>query len=132
MTTTDYTNFVFTISGSFADAEALNLAVNTVAEAFSRGQLPAIIADNFKAGQGYFSRLFSYPIDPTDYQKLSTMQQFMFETARYISVYRFKQPIKSYSNQEAQLSPSKRAIMLKSSLADLAQGKKSIENKIEF
>ncbi len=54
------------------------------------------------------------------------------ETARIISIYRFKESIKTYSNRQARLSPTKRALMMICSPAEIAKGETTMANTITF
>ena len=128
----DFDNFVFKLSGDFIDTKTLNKAINKVVGELNRSPFPAIKKDNFAATTNSFSRLFEYKINPDIYNRLDFGTRFLLETARISGVYRFKKPIRKFTNKDAQLSPSKKAVLFKSNLAPLVKGEKSIKNDITF
>jgi len=130
--TSDYDEFIFVISGDFSNVKALNKAINSLAKDANKSQYPTVIEDNYAFTPGQFSRLFAYKIDKTMYDKLGTMERFMLETAKMVGIYRFDKTVKSFSNKSAKLSPTKKAVMLETSIADIAKGVVTLENKIKF
>jgi len=128
----DFETFIFTFSGDFSDIRVLNIAINTIAKELNRTTHPTILKDNFSFEGNEFKRLFGYPIDKELYGKLSTMEQFVMETARIVSIYRFKETIQNYSNRKARLSPTKRALMMICSPAEIAKGEITMANTVTF
>jgi len=135
-TTTDYEEFIFTISSSFDNVNSLNKGINAVVSELNRSAMPTIKKDNYEFSSGKFTRLFKYAPDwklnDEEYNNLNMSARFVMETARVVGIYRFESPVKSYSNQKAQLSSSKKAVMFESNIADLIKGQASIENEITF
>ncbi len=135
-TSTDFDEFVFTLSGDFDRVKTLNKAINAVADELNRTPLPTLKKDNFKFKDNEFRRLFRYGPDlklsKEEFEELNFSARYVMETAKYVSVYRFQQPIKRVSNNKAQVSPSKKAVKLENSIAELIRGESSIENTIEF
>ncbi len=133
--TTDFENFIFTFSGDFANVEALNNAVNILSEKMNETPYPVEKVRNFSYGGNTFNRLFEYPVDPLDpaeYEKLGSMERFVMESAKIVSIYRFENEVKSVNNQRAKVSPSKKAIKLEHSIADLVKGASTIETAVSF
>ena len=56
-TSMDYENFIFRLSGSFKDLKAVNLAINTAAEALNKSPYPTLKEDNFLLEDKIFYRL---------------------------------------------------------------------------
>lgn len=135
-TSKDFEEFIFTVSGNFDKVKTLNKAINAVVGSLNRTALPTIKKDNFSYANNRFSRLFRYGKDlklsEQEFKELNFSARFVMESARYISVYRFPNTIKKQSNPKAQLSPSKKAVKLETSIADLVKGNTKIENTIDF
>lgn len=131
----NFEDFIFSFSGNFSDLNVLNTAVNTLAKELSKKspmtQTP-VIKDNFSYTKGNFKRHFDYPIDTEMYGKLGFMQQFLLENSRLVGIYRFPTAVKSQSNTNAKLSSSKKSVMLKTNLAQIAKGETSLENTISY
>lgn len=130
-TYSDFERFVFSVSVNFDKVEHLNAAVNTLA-AMQAGNREPQPHRNFDHTTSAFRRFFDYPLDLVDYGELTTMERYMLETARMVSVYRFEQPIRKYSNQAAQIAPNKRAIKLEVALGPLLNGSGTLANSISF
>ncbi len=129
----NFEDFVFKFSGDFKDIEVLNSMMGTVAKELSNQPLPKMmIKDNFRYDGKEFKRLFDYPIDYTLYDRLPTMQRFILENTNLVSIYRFKQPVKQYSNRKARLSPTKKALMMMTTFAEIMKGETKIENTVSF
>jgi len=128
----DWSNFIFSVNTRFENVDALNEAARKISHHFAQYGMPLIEVDNFSFEKGKFERHFEYPPEPKEYAKLPGVQKKMFEAAEMISIYRFEENINSFSHPDAQLSPSKRAIMLKIPLADLAKGTGTMGNIINF
>ena len=135
-TTADYEEFIFTISGSFDNVKTLNKGINAVVSELNRTPMPTIRKDNFEYSPGKFTRLFKYMPDwrlnDDEYNNLNMSARFVMETARVIGIYRFEKPVKGFSNEKAQLSPSKKAVKFESNIADIIKGNATIENEITF
>ena len=131
-TSTDYNEFVLTISGDFVNVKALNNAINTVVVEMNRSPYEAIKKDNFAYIKNTFSRLFDYPIDKTVYDRLDFGTKFVLETAQLTSIYRFDKKVKNISNAKAKISPSGNSVMLKSNLSGFVKGDVNLANDISF
>ncbi|MCB0617564.1 MAG: hypothetical protein KDC43_01445 [Saprospiraceae bacterium] len=128
----DFEDFIFNIKGDFTNVKDLNNAINFVADAINRTPFETIKLDNYDYTTKAFRRYFNYPVTLLDYDQLPTMQRYMLETARIVSVYRFQKPIRTYTNEQAQVSASKKAIKLEQSVGALIKGDATIANSVIF
>ena len=131
-TYSNFEDYIFSVSGQFADARSLSEAMDRVGAAMHQFSDPGVQLRNFGITAHSFRRYFDYPVDLMDYSNLTTLERYMLEQARVVSVYRFQQPIREYSNQEAQLAPNRRAIKLEVTLGALMQGAGTMANSIAF
>ena len=132
LTKADWSSYIFTVSARFSNVNVLNQAITTMSERLDYVTLQPVEQTNFSFENDRFSRQFEYPGKPKEFQELPSMQRYMLETARMISIYRFEQNITEFSNKKAQISPSGKAIMLQVPVADLAKGTGTLENTIKF
>lgn len=128
----DYQEFIFTLSGNFSNVTALNNAVNGLAEKMNKSSFATIKRKNYSFSNGKFIRHFDYPIEPEKYNKLGTMERFVMETARLISIYRFDQPVKNQTNAKAKISRSKKSVMMMNTIGDIAKGESTLATQISF
>ncbi len=131
-TKADWSSYIFTVSARFSNVKSLNKAIITMSRHLDYVTLEPVEKANFSFENERFSRLFDYPGKPKEFQELPSMQRYMLEKARMISIYRFEKNIAEFSNKKAQLSPSGKAIMLQVPLADLTKGTGTLENSIKF
>lgn len=131
-TKSDWSNYIFTVTCRFAHVDALNEAIKSLSEQADYFPVKPIIVKNFSYNNSQFQRIFDYPAKPKEFRELSSMQRYMLETAKMISIYRFERSIRQFSNKKAQLSPSGKAIMLQTSIADLTKGTATLANSIGF
>ncbi|HEB62023.1 MAG TPA: hypothetical protein ENI82_02625 [Bacteroidetes bacterium] len=128
----DFEEFIFVFRANFNNVNALNEAINNLIEALVDDKHDIPKRKNFSFSNNQFTRFFRYSNYYEAYQKLSSAKRLVLESAQMVSIYRFEKTIKQYSNRDARLSRSKKAIMMIQSIADLAQGKSTLENKISF
>ncbi len=131
-TDVDLENFIMIVNGDFEKVEQLNVAINTAAETMNKTHFPTIKEDNFSFVGNTFQRHFNYKIPAGIFDKLGAMERYMLETAKMVSIFRFENSIKEYSNESARLAPSMQAIMLESSIAEIIKGNESLKNNIEL
>lgn len=133
---TDFTEFIFTVSGDFDNVKTLNTAINKVASELNRSPFPTIKKSNFDFSAGTFTRYFKYLKDinftQEEYDNLNFTARFIMESAKYTSIYRFDNPVKKMTNNKAALAPSKKAVKFESNFAEIFTGKKTIENVITY
>lgn len=128
----DYEDFIFTLTANFDKVDAVNEAVSEVTKQLSYLGAEHIDSKSYEYKPNQFKRLFDYPIRPEDYKDVPVMVRYALEDAKVVSIYRFAQTITDYSNKNAVLSPSKKAIKLEQGLPALAQGTATMENIISF
>lgn len=125
----DWDRFVFKIRCSFRRVEDLDQALLEMArETAKHSKREFRFRPNFRFKDGVFTRLFDFPIDPNEFDRLPASRRMMLEKARYIVIYRFEQAIADYSNKAFQLSPSGKALMLQASPAEVLRRKLSPAN----
>ena len=127
--TTDFDNYIISISCNFNMVTQINNAVkNVYLKENPKGNASEKIYDH-NLTTNIFTRLnlFSFK---DEYKKLSNADKEVFTTANYTSIFKFENSVAAASNKEAKISPSKKAIMLKLNALDIITQKKSIENKI--
>lgn len=125
----DFTNFVFTLSGRFDNVQNLDNALNLVSQSMDR---TATKVTNYAYDAHAFHRKFELPIEPLQFYQLPSTQRYVLESARMISIYRFQKPILQYTNSKAVLAPTGKAIRLEYTLASLMKGAGTLENDIRF
>lgn len=131
-TKSNYNDYVFTVSANFDNIEAVNQAVTNVSKQLSYLFVPPLESKNYSYSENQFVRHFDYPISADEYKDLPSMQRYVMESARAVSIYRFGKSIREYSNTKATLSPSGKAIMLEAKIGELASGAATFENQISF
>ncbi len=125
-----YEDFIFSISGSFADVSAMDEAVKKFTHGMSRGMVN--LKNEYRFEDGIFSRSFESPYKAENYSEIPMMQRVILESARMISVYRFEQEIKGMTSADTELSFDKKEARFESNLSDIVSGAKTINNEIGF
>ncbi len=130
-TTLDFENFIGEFSCNFTDVAQLNNVIKAMqTEGLIKKGLSTRNYDYSKEKKE-FKRIHEVDLK-SRYEKMSAADKKVLEEANYTSVVQFDQPIKSYSNQSAKLSKSKKGMMLKASVLDIINSRKSIENTIKI
>jgi len=125
-----YEDFIFSISASFEQVEAMNEAVSKFTTGMTRGMLD--LKNEYAYEKGTFKRSFQSPIPEGEYEKVPMMQRVILESARIISVYRFEKTIKGMSNDDTELSFDKKEARFESTLGDVVKGIRSPDNVISL
>jgi hypothetical protein len=131
-TSTDFEEFVFVFSANFDEVEHLNQAINQVADALNRTPFETIELDNFDLTDKSFRRYFNYPVSLIDYESLPSMHRYVLETARLVNIYRFDRPVRTCTNEKAQISPSRQAVKMECSVGEVLSGSRTIANSVIF
>lgn len=131
-TYSNFEDFIFSFSARFDNIQNLNTAINKVLATFEQAPAGEAQPRNFAWSAGHFRRYFEYQMNSADYNQLTSMQRYMLEEARMVSIYRFQQPIKEYSNPNAVIAPNRRAIKLEVSLGTAIKGAETLANSILF
>jgi hypothetical protein len=133
MVKSDWSNFIFTVSGRFAHVEALNKAMEIVAKEYDKeGKHAAAGKSGFGYTNGQFKRFSTYPAKAKEFAELPSVQRYVLESAKMTSIYRFDRSIKKVGNPKAQLSPSGKAVMLSLPLSELMKGSSTVANTVNF
>lgn len=133
LTKSDWSNYIFTVSGRFAHVEALNKAMEIVGKEYDKeGKYAATGKSGFGYNNAQFKRMFSYPTKAKEFGELPSMQRYMLESAKMTSIYRFDRNIRKVGHPKAQLSPSGKAVMLTLPLSDLMKGTSTLANTVTF
>jgi hypothetical protein len=133
MTKSDWSNYIFTVSGRFAHVEALNKAMEIVAKEYDKeGKHAASGKSGFGYNNSQFKRFSSYPNKAKEYAELPSVQRYVLESAKMTSIYRFDRSIKKVGNPKAQLSPSGKAVMLTLPISELMKGTGTVSNTVTF
>lgn len=128
-TSVDFENYIATLSCNFGKVSQLNAAVKNVYDK-ENGKLKGVEKTyDYDAATNTFSRINKFSIQD-DYKKLSNADKEVFATANYTAIYKFEATVVGASNKGTQISPSKKATMLKQNALDIITEKKSVENKI--
>lgn len=128
----NWDEYIFSINGNFANIKALNKAINRIYKMFDDPDKPTFAEkDNFSFSNKVFTRLYEYTLD-NEYKKLTEKDKMVFENAKYTTIYRFPFQVDTFSNAEAKISKSGKAIMLKQNIKDLLTNTKTIKNSINL
>ncbi|MBC3845815.1 hypothetical protein H8K90_05460 [Winogradskyella echinorum] len=134
-TTTDYDNYIFTISCDFTSIDNLDSVFKDLISKHNKKSKTNFSTSNFSFNSSInsFKRSFSYDNSiKRNFNKLNSEDRKIFEGANYTSIYRFKNDVKEVSNTNAKISPNKKAVFLKVDVMSLILGKKSISNTIKL
>jgi hypothetical protein len=128
----DLENYIASVSFGFKDISNINHVNQNILK-----KLKIKSASNssytYSPAKNVFTRNYEYMNEAAvQYKKLKDDVKNIFKDAFYTSIYRFENGITSYNNKTASLSKSKKAIMLKTSVLDLINGKTNISNTIQL
>lgn len=130
--TSDFNNYIATISFSFREIANINNISRNILEA-QKIKATNLSVYSYNKGTATFSREYKYyPAAKAEYNKLKKEDREIFKTATYTSIYRFPAAISHSVNPLAKISKSQKAIMQKSSILDLINGKVSVSNQIQL
>ncbi|MBC6109860.1 hypothetical protein ACFOG5_08215 [Pedobacter fastidiosus] len=130
--TSDFTNYIATISFSFKDVSNIN---NITKNILAQQKIKATNTSSYSYNKltKTFSRKYqAVGTAKTEFNKLKNQDKAVFNTATYTSIYRFESPVTNTSNPASNVSKSKKAVMLKSSIMDLINGKINVSNQIQL
>lgn len=127
-TNLDFTNYIATLTCDFSKVTQLNTVVKNINDK-EKGKQKIEKSFDLDAVTNVFSRLNKFQFRE-DYNKMSNADKEVFAGANYTAIYKFEKPVAQVSNKDANISPSKKAVMLKLNVLDIITNKKSIENKI--
>jgi len=130
--TSDFSNYIATISFSFKDVSNIN---NITKNILAQQKIKATNTSSYSYNKT--TKTFNRKYQPvstakTEFNKLKAKDKAVFNGATYTSIYRFESPVTSSTNPASNVSKSKKAVMLKSSIMDLINGKINVSNTIQL
>jgi len=130
--TADFNNYIATIRFTFKDVSNIN---NITKNILARQKIKATNTSSYTFNK--FSKTFTRKYQPVssakaEFNKLKSKDKAVFNGATYTSIYRFESFVTSTSNPSSNTSKSKKAVMLKSSIMDLINGKINVSNQIQL
>ncbi|MEH3114683.1 hypothetical protein [Pedobacter terrae] len=130
--TSDFDNYIAAISFSFKDVSNINnITKNILARQKIKAANTSFYAYN-KATKTFSRKYQVTGTAKTEFNKLKAKDKAVFNGATYTSIYRFESVVTSSSNPASNISKSKKAVMLKSSITDLINGKVNVSNNIQL
>ncbi|GAA4198375.1 hypothetical protein GCM10022289_06990 [Pedobacter jeongneungensis] len=128
----DFNNYIATISFSFKDVSNINnITKNILAQQKIKATNTSSYAYN-KTTKTFSRKYQAIGTAKTEFNKLKAKDKAVFNGATYTSIYRFESPVTSSTNPASNVSKSKKAVMLKSSIMDLINGKINASNTIQL
>jgi len=130
--TSDFNNYIATVSFSFKDVSNIN---NITKNILARQKIKATNTSSYhynKASKTFSRKYQAIGNAKTAFNKLKAKDKSVFNGATYTSIYRFESAVTSSSNPASNVSKSKKAVMLKSSITDLINGKVNVSNTIQL
>lgn len=130
--TSDFNNYIATISFSFKDVSNIN---NITKNILAQQKIKATNNSSYSYNKltKTFSRKYqAVATAKTEFNKLKNQDKAVFNTATYTSIYRFESPVTMTTNPASNISKSKKAVMLKSSIMDLINGKINVSNQVQL
>ena len=125
----NYNDFVFKINCDFTSVTALQNAIRDVIMEESKDKSDPIFNETWLSWDGQ-KLVRSVPDFQAPLHKLKPEDQELLKTGKYISVTRFDSPVEKCDNPTAQISPTKTAVMVKSSPFAIAQNPSVLKNTI--
>jgi len=130
--TSDFNNYIATISFSFKDVSNIN---NITKNILAKQKIKATNTSSYtynKATKTFSRKYQAIGSAKTEFNKLKAKDKAVFNGATYTSIYRFESAVTSSTNPASNVSKSKKAVMLKSSIMDLINGKINVSNSIQL
>jgi len=130
--TADFNNYIATISFTFKDVSNIN---NITKNILAKQKIKATNTSSYSFNKA--TKVFSRKYQPVstakaEFNKLKSKDKAVFNGATYTSIYRFESTVISTGNPSSNISKSKKAVMLRSSIMDLINGKTNVSNQIQL
>lgn len=126
----NFTDYIFEIKGHFSNVQVLNVAINEVAKSMNRTPFHTLELDNFDYTGKSFRRYFNYPLTVVEFDEIPSMYQYVLDTGKLTSIYRFDRDIRACTNGDALISPSKHSVKLETSIGQMIRGERTIANSV--
>lgn len=128
--TRDFTNYILVIKCDFSNVSALNAAVNNIWLLYDK---KANMNSVYYSSSGKtFRRSFDFNVIKDVKNKLGSQEREILGKAIYTMIYRFPSEIESKTNPDANISKSRKALILRHSVLDIVTGRKSVQNEIKL
>jgi len=128
----DLNNYIVSIKCDFNDVKALNAFTKTISDHF-KIKVSGNTSYAYNSGTKVFERQYKFsPEGKKEFAKLNAENQKSFNDAYFTSIYRFADPVKKQENGLAKLSSNKKAVMLKTGVVGLVNGKVDLTNRIQL
>lgn len=125
----NYDDFVFKFSCDFTSVAVLQSAIREIIREESRDKNDPLLNETWLSWDGkQFVR--SIPNFESPMNRIKAEDQESLKSGKYIAVTRFDKPILKCDNANAQISPTKTAVMVKSSIFSVAQNPTMLKNSI--
>ncbi|WP_443938394.1 hypothetical protein [Pedobacter sp. MW01-1-1] len=130
--TTDFNNYIVTIRFMFKKISNINNVTSNLLKQY-KVATPAQSVYDFNLTTKTFTRKYeTITAGKKAYSNLKTKDKAVFNGADYTSIYRFESPVTNITNPKSNLSKTKMAVMLKTNITDLINGKINISNTIQI
>lgn len=130
VTTTDWTNYIFTLKFSFNSMNNLNAAVEAISAEFTADHKAIPEASgNFAFAGKIFTRKTNYDA-AKEKEKLTESDKNVLRNATYTCIYRFDQAVKSSNSTKSKVSANGKSVMTRFNMLNLATGTESIAHTI--
>ena len=127
----NYDDFVFKFSCDFTSVTALQNAIRDIIKEESNDKNNPLFNENWLSWDGK-QLVRSIPNFQTPLNKLKPEDQEALKKGKYIAVSRFDKPIAKCDNSNAQISPTKTAVMVKSTAFAVATNPSLLKNTIQL
>ncbi|GGH17142.1 hypothetical protein GCM10011418_19900 [Sphingobacterium alkalisoli] len=128
----DFNNYIATLECNFNNVAALNAFTKTLSAKF-KTNISGYTTYAYDPSSKVFVRKYNASQDAKkEFAKLKGENQKAFNDAYFTSIYRFSDPVKSQQNSKASLSPNRKAVMLRTGMLDLINGKTNLSNTISL
>lgn len=125
----DFDNYIIKLSCNFQNIENINAGLsNLKAKKIIGKSVPTHLYSN-SVEKKVFNRLHINTYK-NDYNKLSKADKEVFNNAKYTSVIQFEKAVKSQTNTEYALAPSKKALKIEGNILDFILQTKALQNTI--
>ena len=125
----NYNDFVFKINCDFTSVAALQTAIRDIVIAESKDKNNPALNETWISWDGT-KLVRSIPDFKSPLNRLKPEEQEQLKTGKYIAVSRFDTPVLKCDNATAQISPSKTAVMVKSTPYAIAQNPSVMKSTI--
>lgn len=128
---TDFDNYIFSVSCHFKSVNNIDDILQEITKNLKFK--PLLISYDFDRTKKTFLKNYTYKTETQkEYNNLKEDDKKIFNEASYTSIYRFENEVASYTNTQAKLSKSKKAVMLRASALDVINGKINLTNQIQL